>query len=271
MHHSRISVALVVALALVLSAYPEGPAERDGIDRTGSPINTVEQRCGTCHRGGSFAPDLSIAVLDDGERVGSYVPGRTYTLRLATEATSDPAAYGFQAVALADDLSAAGTYGEPPASFQVTELDGRPYFEHGERQPSSSVEVEWTAPPAGTGLVTIYAAGTAVNGADGSSGDNADEEVETLVEASASATTVEPALATTRLRRLADGRLRLELPAGTSLAGLEYAVYDLAGRRLARGAVEAEEASLAGPPSAGPVAVALTRQGRLAWSGLALR
>lgn len=261
------AVVALVFLACLLSAYPEGPAERDGIDRTGSPINTIEQRCGTCHRGGSYDPDLSIELLEGGERVRSYIPGSTYTLRLATAATGSPAAYGFQAVALADDLSAAGTYGEPPAGFQVTELDGRPYLEHGERQPSSSVEIAWTAPEAGTGTVTIYAAGNAVNGADGSSGDNADEEIEVVTEAAASPT-LEPALAATRLMRLGDGRLRIEVPAGAESGDLVYATHDLAGRRLDAGSLAAGAAVVESQASVAAIVVTLTRNGRVAWRGI---
>ena len=195
--------------------------------------------------------------------MGRYVPGRSYTVRLAVETPGDPAAYGFQAVALDDVLDAAGTYGAPPDGFQITELSGRPYLEHARRQPSSSVEVVWVAPAAGTGTVTFYAAANAVNGADGSSGDNADEAVATLAE-EVGTSTLEPALVSTRLGRDGAGALRLILPSDADLAGLTYAVSDLSGREIDGGGV-ADHRIAVGRSGGGPYVATLRRRGRLVW------
>lgn len=254
------SVLAVALAALALSAYPEGPTARAG-DRTGSPLNATPQRCGTCHAGGAFAPRLTATLRDDDGRRGTYVPGATYTLRVVTEAAGAPAGYGFQVVALDERLAAAGAYGEPPEGFQVTELDGRPYVEHARLQSRDTLEVEWTAPPAGTGTVTVYAAGNAVNGADGSFGDNAAEDVLTLAEARAVAT-ADPNPADVRVLARGRGRYRLSLPAATDVRGLSLVVHDALGRGLLTRALASAQTAFELPRGAGPAYVTLVRDGR---------
>lgn len=162
---------LTVSVALMIGSFSSGPAS-SGLDRSGSPLANGAF-CGDCHQGGSFNPTLTFEVLDGDDPIQNYIPGQTYTVRFTLEATNNPAAYGFQMVALqGNDNEDAGTFATPPAGFQLSELNNRTYVEHASRSSTNVLEVEWTAPDAGTGDVRFYAAGNAVNGANGSGGDN---------------------------------------------------------------------------------------------------
>jgi hypothetical protein len=153
--------------------FSQGPANSQGQDRTGSPFTEVSGSCQTCHATGTFNPGLEIELLDGDTPVQQYEPNKTYTLRYTITANNGtPSGYGMQSVILntADDSAIAG-YGAAPANTQLTELNGRTYFEQSALVSSNTFEIEWTAPDAGVGSVTAYATGIAANGNGSSGGD----------------------------------------------------------------------------------------------------
>ena len=165
--------------ALAFGAYifmgnSTGAGANQTIDLTGSPLGGGIF-CSFCHGGGSFSPALSVQVLDAGNPVTAYEPGKTYTLRVAiTAGNGTPSRYGFMAVALAGATNqGAGTFGTPPAGVRKTTISNRVYVEHNSPSSANNFQVEWTAPAAGTGDVRFYSAGNATNNNDETTGDNA--------------------------------------------------------------------------------------------------
>ncbi len=148
-----------------------GPGARQGKDRTGGPIS--EGFCANCHSGGSFGTDVNITLLSDMDTISEYIPETAYTLRV-TIVAEGAEGYGFQAVALDAANQGAGSYGAPGDGIKVSPVGGIDYAEHSTRSTSNTFEIEWTAPAAGAGPIGFYAAGNAVNGNSGTSGDLAD-------------------------------------------------------------------------------------------------
>lgn len=159
-------------LAFLFYASSSGAAASQEADRTGSPV--ASGTCANCHSGGNFNTEVSAQVLDGETAVTAYEPGKQYTFTVSISASNNPSAYGFQSVALTADNSNAGSFGTAPDGTQVETLNDRQYFEHSTRSDSSSWSIEWTAPAVGTGDVKFYAAGNAVNRANGSGGDSPD-------------------------------------------------------------------------------------------------
>lgn len=100
-----------------------------------------------------------------------YVPGQTYTLTVYQEQVGQ-ARWGFELTATHRNLSNAGQFLITDASLtQATNTFGRNYVKH--TDPGSYLGVvdgpvswtfDWIAPPAGSGRVFFYVAGTAANG-----------------------------------------------------------------------------------------------------------
>ena len=169
---------LLVALGLGFLAFlfldaSSGAASVQDRDRTGSPV--ASGTCANCHSGGNFSTSVSVQVLDGDTPVTTYEPEKKYTFTVSISAMNNPAAYGFQAVALTvADSTNAGSFGTAPDGTQVITLNNRQYFEQSRRNAVSSWSIEWTAPATGAGDVNFYAAGNAVNQAGGSNGDSPD-------------------------------------------------------------------------------------------------
>ena len=77
-----------------------------------------------------------------------------------------------------------------PNNYKIATVNstGRTYAEHDNSSTSNIFNVRWTAPIAGTGSVTFYAAGNAVNNNGQNTGDGASYSNFKLVEGSASST-----------------------------------------------------------------------------------
>ena len=166
----------LLATAFLLVNNAAGPGNIQDKDRTGSPLSEGSCSAPGCHSGGGFAPDVTIELLKDGAAVDLYQPGTSYDLKVTiTASTGTPSGYGFQAVALDVNNDDSGAWGTPPAGVQsLTLSNNRSYVEHSSTQAGDNFfEVEWTAPQAGTGDVTFYAAGNAVNANNTSTGDAA--------------------------------------------------------------------------------------------------
>lgn len=157
------------ALCLLFVNNSNGPAEVQGIDRTGSPLSPGP--CQACHGSGAFSPGIEVAMLDGSDPIDTYEPGKTYTLRVTATHSGSPAGFGFQAVALQSDDSQAGNFTNPGDDVQITPLNGRQYPEQSNRSNTNTFEVDWQAPETGTGEVDIYASIVVANGGSGSGGD----------------------------------------------------------------------------------------------------
>ncbi len=189
---------LTILCALVLPASKNGRASADKIGNTGAPgddanPNGTPRICTYCHFGAAN-PTVSIRVLDaDGDSVSAYIPGQQYTARV-TITTNVPSltGFGFQMIALRDsgnvDLDGFSDPGNNTVNnYKIATIpNGRTYAEHDNVSVNNGVfNVVWTAPAAGTGPITFYAAGNAVNRNGSTSGDGAAAKTLKLTEQSA--------------------------------------------------------------------------------------
>ncbi|BDS11798.1 choice-of-anchor V domain-containing protein [Aureispira anguillae] len=162
-------------LMFTLQSVSGGRAALGGQDRTGAP-GALSSDCTLCHSSqGSFSnPQIGITVKDaSGTVVTSYVPGDIYTLEFAVTSGGTPVGYGMQAVALdASNNNAGDMIATSTSNTQLSTIgNGREFIEHSGRSSNGIFKTTWEAPVTGTGDVTIYGVGMAVNGAS-TSGDN---------------------------------------------------------------------------------------------------
>jgi hypothetical protein len=172
MQKKPLLFAALVASGIFFMGNSTGPAAAGNGDRTGSPVSSLTCGAAGCHSGGTFSPSITIRVLDaQNNAVTTYTPGQTYTIEVNIASTS-ASGFGFQATALFAGNAMAGSFGNPGAGKQVTTLGTRSYVEHSARATSGLFSFPWTAPTAGGGTVTVYAAGIAANGNGTTSGDS---------------------------------------------------------------------------------------------------
>ncbi len=179
--------------AFIWMSHSAGRAADKNQGNTGAPGDATAT-CGSsgCHAGSSITVDLDIAVMDgNSNMVSNYVPGETYTVRVTVNQTggNNPAAFGYQLVALTDsDNQSTESFSNPASNVQIANATstGRTYAEHNGPSNTNTFDVEWTAPAAGSGSVTFYSAGNGVNGNGMSSGDGASTASMTLNEGTSS-------------------------------------------------------------------------------------
>ncbi len=161
-------VALVAAPAIARSTgAPPG--------RTGAPPGTD---CTACHLGTANSGSGNVRI--EFSSGSSYVPGQTYKVRVTL---TDPVAqrWGFEVTGRmgADRLTKSGTFAIDDSTrtqFSPGSTAGE-YVTHTSAgtspgtSGSSTWEVNWTAPPVGSGPVTFYAAGNAANNNGANTGD----------------------------------------------------------------------------------------------------
>lgn len=158
----------IAAGAFLWMSASGGVAKIQHKDRTGSPVTS--QDCKACHSGGSFSTVGTFTLSDSTGPVTEYTPGGTYSLTIGIQSTGN-SGNGFQAVALLDDNSAAGTSTSVTSKTQVTSLNSRDYFEHSGIATGGAYEMTWVAPVQGSGDVTFYGSALSVNGDGSTSGD----------------------------------------------------------------------------------------------------
>lgn len=182
----KIRLFLLFMLAMVglltLPGNKNGRASQSGKGNTGAPgdetLNGAPYTCTGCHNDGAFNPVVFISILDTGGvAITHYTPGKLYTARVSINAAgAGLSGYGFQMIALRDtgNIDLDGFSDVNPNNYKIATINnGRTYAEHANVSASNTFNVRWTAPPAGTGSVTFYAAGNAVNGNSNSNGDGA--------------------------------------------------------------------------------------------------
>lgn len=194
---SRISVhhaSLLISLACLLNvgmaqAFSNGPPN----SRTGAP---GEGNCAGCH--GTFPLDSGTGSFIESSLPGSleYSPESAYTLQIEV---TDPNAlrWGFE-ITLIDDLGVqAGALSPLDASTSISSANvGGNTRQYGKQTAAGtgsgtgggfSWQMQWTAPPEGTGDVTLYGMSNAANNNGGSSGDRIYSLVMVLNEAATAA------------------------------------------------------------------------------------
>lgn len=167
--------ARFLTMAVLLAAAAHGRSTGSPIRATGAPPGT---NCTQCHTGTVNSGPGSIKI--EFPSGGSYTPGNTYKVRVTV---ADPAAarWGFELTARmgADRTATAGRFAIDNATttqFSPGSTAGE-YVTHtsaGTAQGTSGSatwEVNWTAPAAGSGQVSFYAAGNAANNNGNNQGD----------------------------------------------------------------------------------------------------
>lgn len=177
-HQYSIGLRGLPLLALIAASAVPMPARSTGAPpgRTGAPPG---DNCTACHQADVNSGPGSLRI--EFSNGSTYAPGQTYKVKVIL---SDPAAqiWGFQITARrgAEKLDLAGVFAiDNPARTQFApgSTPGE-YVTHtfGGTNPTApgvgSWEVNWTAPAAGTGPVTFYAAGNAGNNNGANTGDS---------------------------------------------------------------------------------------------------
>ena len=191
----------LLLLAFVFMSHEAGRADDRGQGNTGAPGDEAPggnpRTCVTCHNNNAdIQMTLDIEVLNgDGNAVTEYEPGQTYRVRVSNVvAQGDPAGFGFQLLCLEAPLDQDGADAasfENPADnvkIAIASSNGRQYAEHNGESETNTFEVDWVAPESGTGTVTFYSCGNAVNDNNMNSGDGAACNTLELAEADPSST-----------------------------------------------------------------------------------
>lgn len=178
---SVLSFFLLSALYIILSSRSAGVASILNDDKTGAP-GTGGATCGNCHSGGAYGTvSINIQLFAQGTTtpVPAYTPGTTYDMRVTVQGTSGaPGGYGFQMTCLTSTgntpLAGYSNFATNVKQKAVTTgtFNGRTYVEHSGVTTNNQFNFRWTAPAAGTGSVTFYASGIAVNNTGSTVGDN---------------------------------------------------------------------------------------------------
>jgi hypothetical protein len=197
------AVAILFGVPSLRSAFAELPTPPAA--KTGAPS---ESACNSCHSGNSGSQIFEIVTVPP---VTEYVPGNTYNIGVGLD-DAGMVRWGFEATVLKDsDNSMAGTFSTLIDPHVTTKASGgRTYVCHTTNGVTSASDppdpqdgtwwstvpngpvawaFQWTAPPQGTGTVTIYASGVAADGDGDATGDNGYVAQLTLTEGAATATT----------------------------------------------------------------------------------
>ena len=119
-----------------------------------------------------------------------YLADSVYEVTIIVDNSSGtPAGYGFQMICLDSDDDNYDGWSNPSSNGQLSTSGGRNYVEHDGMSSSNVFTVDWTAPSEGTGEVTFYVGGNAVNESDDTGGDRAAIDAFSFDEMPADATT----------------------------------------------------------------------------------
>jgi uncharacterized protein (TIGR03437 family) len=219
----------ILPLVCLFASVPLAQAFGGGPDPglTGAP---GEQTCVACHLGrplNSGTGSLRIE-LPSGD---TYVPGQRVAI---TVTLADPTArrWGFQLTARSSTNAqqTAGTLASTNNQTQVTTQGGRQYIAHtltGSRNGTTgsvTFVFDWTAPAAGFGPVTFYAAGNAANGNGSDSGDTIYTTTKQVTPvASGGGGAPKPAFTSSQISEAWTGRTGVSPGAWTSIVGTDLA------------------------------------------------
>ncbi len=163
---------LAIGIQITLTSNASGRAFFASSGNTGAPGESTT--CRSCH-GSAFSTTVSIVIKDSLRNpITSYIPGTVYNAEFTVNATG-AIRYGFQLVSLNSSNSAVNGFSTPNVNTRLVTLgNGRQYAEHAGKSTTNSFGTQWTAPATGTGTVTFYGGGAAVdnNGFIGGDGGN---------------------------------------------------------------------------------------------------
>ncbi len=170
---------------LALTGYSNGPFAGGAGNHTGSAGSTANcSTGGGCHNTNtsSTTGGIGVTTLTNGI-VTKYTPGTTYKVVItAANTTASLPKCGFQAscVKASATSTQAGSFTSTASNISVVPFGSLQFVEHNKSIAAAvssgnnntyQVSFNWTAPPAGTGMVRFYATFNAVNGNTTSSGD----------------------------------------------------------------------------------------------------
>lgn len=167
---------LMSAIAVITMSNRLGRATISGVGSTGAPGDDPTV-CQSCHNGPTTV-SVEILVLEQGDTIKEYEPNKTYQIHVRVKHVSGnvPKAHGFQMTLINAAKNKSGPNLKNLLALSnnvklVTPRNGRLYAEQTDRSTVNLFEIQWIAPSAGSGPVTIYAGGTGVNANDSDSGD----------------------------------------------------------------------------------------------------
>lgn len=200
----RILLYLGFICSFILFISSSNGRAANGSGNTGAPgdetAGAIPVTCKFCHTPSNIVTNTLIQVLNsDNDEVTSYEPGEDYTVKVTINTVSGtPQRYGFQMIGLKDDgNSDLKGFSDPSSNTKLQNISftNRTYAEHKNPGTLNTFEVKWTAPVAGTGSVSFYAAGNGVNNNGSTNGDGASETKLTLAESVVSSSQAEQLLA----------------------------------------------------------------------------
>jgi hypothetical protein len=226
---------IVTATAIALGSF----AVQQAFTYSSGPINGVtgapgEGNCTQCHTGAavnSGGATFTVSVL--GQSITEYVPGQTYTMLIEFDNTTRITC-GFELTA----LTSANTQGglivvDDPTNTQLSAQSGRQYLKHTTAGHTGQLswQFKWTAPAAGTGPITFYAAGNSANGNGANSGDLIYTTSFTMTEGAAVA--VKPAIEAGSLTAFPNPATTMSMVSFNlkHAAQASLTLYDLQGRK----------------------------------------
>jgi hypothetical protein len=200
MKKTFLPIVLIAFIGLaIVTSFSGGRASGADEGNTGAPGDVMNGAtpvtCQFCHSLGAFSPlTMKIELYDSAgtTKLISYLPTKVHTIRMTLTATGAPFGYGFQMI----DIKKTGNTpvaGFLPLASQAANVQvattsaqsptpNRTYAEHRGVSTSPIFNIKWRAPAKGAGAVVFYAAGTAVNGNQGQSGDGSTSTNQEFVE-----------------------------------------------------------------------------------------
>ncbi len=171
--HTLLSAASVLALILLTGTQNTLHSNQGGppANRTGAPGDAGNTCASTCHTGSAVVPETGW--ISSNIPAAGYTPGNTYTIS-STASSTGAMEFGFQICSEKSGAAKTGTW--LITNTTTTKLVGASRFV---THTSSGVagtntktwSADWTAPAAGTGTVTFYAAFNISNDNNNSAGD----------------------------------------------------------------------------------------------------
>ena len=163
----RTTLAIIAGTILVVvnSSNASGP----GDDRTNAPGSSGN--CSGCHGGSAnLGGDIVVTIIDKStaSTATAYTPGKTYTIGIKMGGISTKK--GFQVTVINSSNAGIGTMSGNSTGTSIYTSGNRSICGH--NTPGLGVwYVDWTAPTAASGTVTIYASGVVSNSSGNNNGD----------------------------------------------------------------------------------------------------
>lgn len=176
--HLLIGSSLIALLSIMNTGTVNSKQGNPPAGNAGDPVTNSSCVSGGCHGGQVGAANANNLTLTIGTGTPTdpldnsfvYTPGQQYNIGFLINAFTGR--YGFQIVALNSSNTQAGTMTvSNAATTKINSSGGRQYMGHLNASSTKNWTFKWTAPAAGTGLVTFYYA-FATEDTDGNPGSN---------------------------------------------------------------------------------------------------